>query len=733
MGVIRINTFGGIVPKLSAKLLPDNAAQTAHNCRLKSGRLEPLLQPAADTTSGRVVPAVTDSVKTMYLWRRGTSPASEWLTWNGLVGVAGSTLNDDDKARVWIAGATGVSSGATNNVPAVIGLSGDAKVERAVKKTAPAAPGLSVADIVSPSSILTWGCRPLLGIGSIGPIISIDPGIASMRGPVDASNNPVYETATNTFRILDDGLIEYTSSFTGFSAMWSYVSTYGLQAWTYNGHAHIVRNVSGTWTTIAPGDRINITATINDVPTVIGQAEVIGWRDSMNVVGSNAYHYNPISSSRGTVKLSTASFKVTLTLRLNYVRTGTGDNDWGYSQGAGVYRRYCQTVVDDWGQESPPSVASAEVFVAPGQQVTVQSMSGAANSKRRLYRVVSGTQGEDYRFVKEQDVSAGSFAAWPDNVLDEDAGEVMPVIENPPDDLDGLVNMPGGFLAGFRDKEVCFSAPWLPYSWPTEYRMTVDHNIVGLAVSGNDLYVLTDGYPYVLSGSHPETMTMAKLPYPQACSSRRSIVASQGWVFFASPDGMCGMRPGAALSVLTEGYYSRREWQALVPSSMLFAAHDDAIHVFSRTATADVALIIELRDGIAAITTNDENAKACFTDVVDDALYYVKGSVTTIQKWQGGTTNKTFKWRSKRFQSPQPENFSCARVTSDAYSLTLRVFASESATNQYTTEKASLSIASQKSRRLPLFRAERVFEVEVEHNSAIDDIVVASSMEGCRP
>lgn len=104
MSSIKLAKFGGLIPRLSVKLLPSNAAQKAHNCRLKSGRLEPLLQPAEDTRTGSTV---SSSCKTIYLWRHGETISDEqWLSWNDYVSVVPSPIADDDKYRIWIAGKT---------------------------------------------------------------------------------------------------------------------------------------------------------------------------------------------------------------------------------------------------------------------------------------------------------------------------------------------------------------------------------------------------------------------------------------------------------------------------------------------------------------------------------------------------------------------------------------------------------------------------------------------------
>ena len=53
MGAIRLTSFGGIVPRTSERLIPDNAAMVATNCDLSSGELQPFVQPSIEYKIGR--------------------------------------------------------------------------------------------------------------------------------------------------------------------------------------------------------------------------------------------------------------------------------------------------------------------------------------------------------------------------------------------------------------------------------------------------------------------------------------------------------------------------------------------------------------------------------------------------------------------------------------------------------------------------------------------------------
>ena len=74
MPTIKVDVFGGILPKMHPTLIPDECAIRAHNCFLKSGKLVPLRQPKK-VANMRIrmengLSEIADA-KTVYLWHRG--------------------------------------------------------------------------------------------------------------------------------------------------------------------------------------------------------------------------------------------------------------------------------------------------------------------------------------------------------------------------------------------------------------------------------------------------------------------------------------------------------------------------------------------------------------------------------------------------------------------------------------------------------------------------------------
>lgn len=98
--------------------------------------------------------------------------------------------------------------------------------------------------------------------------------------------------------------------------------------------------------------------------------------------------------------------------------------------------------------------------------------------------------------------------------------------------------MANGVMVGFRDNEVYFSEPYLPHAWPARYRLTVDYPIVALGSFGTTIVVATEGRPFLITGSHPESMSQLELDLIEPCVSARSMASMGHGVVYASRNGL---------------------------------------------------------------------------------------------------------------------------------------------------------------------------------------------------
>lgn len=393
----------------------------------------------------------------------------------------------------------------------------------------------------------------------------------------------------------------------------------------------------------------------------------------------------------------------------------------GTGAGTAESRVYVYTYVSALGEEGVPSPVSNIVSVQVGQSVDLSGLStaptGAYNIvSKRIYRAVAGSGGSDYLFVGEIPVANTTYA---DTTAAAGLGEVLPTKtwEMPPSDMQGLTLMANGIMAGFTGKDICFSEPFVPHAWPSEYRLQTDFPIVGIAAFGGALFVGTTGYPYIINGVDPAQMTMAKGEYRQACVSKRSIVEMGNGVFYASPDGIC-MVDGSGIQVITRGIMTREDWQAYKPESMVATHLDGRYWAFFDTGTRQGALVLDLTGDGAQLWETDQYATALYNDIKTDALYMAIGS--NVKKWDAGTTSLSYTWKSKVFLAPRPQNMGAGQVFADTYPVTMKVYGDG-------VLRHTQTVANDRPFKLPSGFKVKEFEIEVSGTAAINSVFIAST------
>ena len=338
------------------------------------------------------------------------------------------------------------------------------------------------------------------------------------------------------------------------------------------------------------------------------------------------------------------------------VYTGTGDDrcwrNTGYSNG--YTEATCANAGGTW--EAARSLVTLSGFALPPTE------EGWSVTGVRVYRAVAGV----YLFVDEvswADLTAKGYT-YVDHKLAAELGEPCPSVtwSAPPEDLQGLVNLPNGLAAGFVGREVYFCPAYRPYTYPQEYVQTLDYPIVGLACLDTTLVVLTEGTPYLIQGTAPEYMRGVKYDLEQACVSKRSIVSLEGAVLYASPDGLVLLTAGGG-SVISEALFRREDWQKLHPQTIHAYGHDGKYIAFHAKATVNgftyYGFILDLKSK-QFVQHNLSTVTAGYNDLRHDQLYLATTDYQVV-KWEGGYPLLGH-WRSKRFTLPQVTGFSCAQV-----------------------------------------------------------------------
>lgn len=475
---------------------------------------------------------------------------------------------------------------------------------------------------------------------------------------------------------------------------------------------HVASNITPTDPTILnQGVRLRVVQPAGSTytPTNLDDDAADIFEDTIPLINASAENYGTfqvvgIENANYDASIVPASgysvpYDKIVSVRMNYSRSST------------QYQAYVATSVNaTTGQESPPSAASDQVKWEPNDTIILTVASGTV----RIYRSASGTVDDDWFFVGE--TTTGSFEDdFPDSAL----SEVLPLIENPPALMTGLVAMPGGFFMAFNGKDLFKSEPWLPYSWPTKYRSTLHWDIVGLAVSGNDCVVITKGRPYFVSGTHPEIMTESALPIEQAGVSKRGIAFAENVVCYPSPDGLVVIS-GGDVRLVTKDHYTREQWNALTPTGMIGSVHDGRYIGW----LASGAIIFDFREAIGTLTTTNESATGVFNDLLTDNLYLIQS--TNITQWRGAATVLTGSWRSKEYQSIRTPIFSTAKIIASSYvNITLNLYADGALV-------ASYPVTNGNAFRVAKFARSELWSIEVVTDDEIHPILIGPSMQSLR-
>ncbi|HBZ9867363.1 TPA: hypothetical protein MND73_004293 [Salmonella enterica subsp. houtenae] len=389
-------------------------------------------------------------------------------------------------------------------------------------------------------------------------------------------------------------------------------------------------------------------------------------------------------------------------------------------------RFYTETFVSAYGEEGPPGPASLELTVTqPGSAVDLilqpLPLQNANIQRRRIYRSATGDSEGDFLLVAELDASVLSYR---DAVT---AKELGPAIETwhytmPPDNMTGLCLMANGIAAGFAGNEVMFSEAYLPYAWPDSYKQTTSADIVAVSPIGTALIVATKGEPYLFSGVSPSTISGVKLPLMQACVSRQSMVAMDGFVLYAGTNGLVSVDGNGNAVLATEKIIAPEQWQSqFSPASIrAYLFRGEYVACYTKPDNTEGVFVFNPVDmDIRRLTVPFD---AAFNDMVTDSLYVVKGNAMSVL--QGGALPQTYRWHSKLFTVPEGTGFSCLRIKSPSPE---RVGVSVYA-DGHTVIQLSPGTLSGGVLKLPPSTG-REWSVEVYGYGQVERITLSSSME----
>lgn len=341
---------------------------------------------------------------------------------------------------------------------------------------------------------------------------------------------------------------------------------------------------------------------------------------------------------------------------------GTGSGDI-------TTRIYVYTWVTDFGEESEPCPASNEISWQPGKTVTLSGFAsppaGRNITKQRIYRSQSSVSaGTDFFLIAER---AASNANYNDTVAVDDFAEVLPSRDwnPPPANLQGLIALQNGMMAGFVGKDIYFCEPYRPHAWPEKYVLTLDYPIVALGAFGTTLVAMTSGQPYVVNGTAPENMQQERLELNLPCINARGVVDLGYSVAYPSHDGLVIVNSSGA-SVATGALMTRSDWLKTSPATFVagqysgryFASYE---YLEVDNTVSSGTFVFDLTGATPFVLRTSRKADACFYDVPSSALYMLEG--TEIYEFDAlGQVNEIMTWHSKQFVLPAPASFGCILI-----------------------------------------------------------------------
>ena len=245
-------------------------------------------------------------------------------------------------------------------------------------------------------------------------------------------------------------------------------------------------------------------------------------------------------------------------------------------------------------------------------------------------------------------------------------GEVLPTegMIPPPSNLEGIVRISPGVLAGYVNNEVYLSEPQMPYAWPLKYMIKVSSNIRALGVSGQSLIAMTERGMAILTGT-PGNMSSREFPSPLTVQADTSVVPTKKGTFYASNNGLC-LLTETSVNLLTKQYFTKEQWAALNPEDFICELYDGKYIAGSSSSNILYMFNILGDEPLSPTTlklTSGTTIKSMAIDFENDALYLLteaSGDYNIVQFNVGSAL--TFTWKSPLIRSQSYDNLSCARI-----------------------------------------------------------------------
>lgn len=719
MGSVRITNFGGIVPRTSERLLPDNAAQIAINCRLSSGELEPFNTGAKVYSSAKAGPLLA-------IHRIEDGGSYAWLAWAYDVDVVKTTLygtgrwcytGDGEPRITTVADAI---SGTGDDYPHTAYTLGTPKpVTAPTVNTSGGASATMVDRYYAYTFYAAWDTVEFEG--AVSPISTLKNGkvdatwaITGMDASPESSGTGSVSMASGKTRVVSstptwlregEGVVVdgIDATVTGIVSPTTFDANMCANLFTYTEQFD-----NAAWS------KANCTITPDSVASPDASISADSLVESTD--GSAQYHYVYQSITLETATQHTfscygkAGTRSLIAMQVNagaypvgYFNLSTGvvgttnsvDSASIEAIGSGWYRcsitftttaataaYLCAILAVNvdastqyigsggvavylWGADirKGPKLAYRNVAAA-GSHTWARKAAFPGTFYKRLYRT-TGTTGQWQLVADQQDggVAWASATAYNDTLTDgQIPGDelITSTWEMPPVGLTGLFSLPSGSMGGWVGNRLHLSEPDQPHAWPPEYQMQADYPIVGAECFGSGVCLATTSWPYIIQGVDPGQMSGQSWKESLPCVSKRSVTSLGDTVVYASQSNMIGVSSGGA-STWAIPYFTEREFKTLNPETMVSAMVERRLYVMYEIDGTHRAMIFNLNGDDQYLTEAHFDAVEIHGDMTNGHLYYAFGQdIYEFDPVDGYSLTQD--WKSKEITLPAPQNLGAAKI-----------------------------------------------------------------------
>lgn len=701
MAIIRIREFGGIVPKLDEKLLPENAAVEAINVDLQGQGIEPLYGPsftrnAQSTFHGLTPPNATATVAqlpTACLSTLGETSAPAYISVTPQSGnyvvqandvliysvflPAGTTLAGQGGVDLHFTDAT--TLGNVNDQNTIGSLTGDITAR---------AQGtwylrrISLATVVGKTiDELRFyhnynSVTPLAAYFGAAWVMNGEPAtLKSVLFDVDHQDAGVPSSTTGSMQSVLDVIDEDDAALVGTrdnpanveaDAVLSIVPVQFdgparsialvVQGYPQNKRNYPIKGWAAMDRLVPFGTSSGVTPTL---PFPSGGLAECGfsWRSFMSVLpppGANdpAIGWPAVSAPTAAMSLAVVG--------------GAAPT---------VTRSYVYTRVSEYGLESGPSPAVTVTGNRDGtwQLTNITAWSGTSifskvrsPQKKRVYRTPEGS--DTYRFVAE--IAAG-VTTLNDLALDAALGEELPT-ENylgPPAQLNHAASWINGMVGAIAGTQVCFCEPYQYHAWPLDGRYTIPYVGVAVGSFGDRFVALTKSKPIAFTGQAPNQLVSSEFEQGEACLGPKAVISADIGVIYPGKTGWALIDYGGVQN-MTREYLTPGDYAAVVSVDTVACFDNRKLHWITQGATQGYSF--EPGAGPRALTkfqVPDPIYAMSYYGARDTRwIAYVNSSSLKIGKLFPPSGSKLkWTWKSKLLRFPSPASLKVAQVDSNEW------------------------------------------------------------------